>query len=131
MEINTRQMIATTKAPAAIGPYAQANRAGNLIFTSGQIPLDPQSGEVIGATAAEQTKQVLENLASVLEAAGSSLSAVVKTTVFLQNISDFSQMNEMYAQYFKGEVLPSRSTIEVSALPKGVLVEIEAIGMVL
>ena len=129
MEISTRQVIATTKAPAAIGPYAQAIRAGNLIFTSGQIPLDPQSGEVVGATTAEQTKQALENLASVLEAAGSSLSAAVKTTVFLQSISDFPQMNEVYAQYFKGEVVPSRSTVEVSALPKGVLVEIEAIGM--
>ena len=129
MENLTRHIITTEKAPAAIGPYAQANRVDNLVFTSGQIPLDPSTGEVVGTGVAEQAEQVLENLAAVLEAAGSSLSAVVKTTVFLQNMADFAQMNEVYARYFTGDTLPSRSAVAVQALPKGVLVEIEAIAL--
>ena len=124
-----RHIITTEKAPAAIGPYAQANRVGDLVFTSGQIPLDPLTGEVVGTGVAEQAEQVLKNLAAVLEAAGSSLSAVVKTTVFLQDMADFARMNEVYARYFTGEALPSRSAVAVRALPKGVLVEIEAIAL--
>ncbi|MCL1846568.1 MAG: RidA family protein [Coriobacteriia bacterium] len=130
MEETTRQVIATSKAPAAIGPYAQANRVGNLVFTSGQIPLDPATGEIVGATAADQAEQAIQNLACVLEAAGSSLDAVVKTTVFLQDMEDFAQMNLVYARFFTGEALPSRSAVAVAALPKGALVEIEAIGLV-
>lgn len=129
MEETMRHIITTEKAPAAIGPYAQANRVGDLVFTSGQIPLDPLTGEVVGTGVAEQAEQVLKNLAAVLEAAGSSLSAVVKTTVFLQDMADFARMNEVYARYFTGEALPSRSAVAVRALPKGVLVEIEAIAL--
>ena len=124
-----RQIISADRAPAAIGPYAQANRVGGLIFTSGQIPLDPKTGETVGATVSEQTVQVLENLSAVLEAGGSSLNAVVKTTVFLTDMSCFAEMNEVYARYFAGEQLPSRSAVAVRELPRGVLVEIEAIGL--
>lgn len=124
-----RTEIKTDKAPAAIGPYAQANKVDGLVFTSGQIPLDPASGEMVGSTAAEQTVQVLENLKAVLEAAGSSLAAVVKTTVFLNDMADFAAMNEVYARYFSGDALPSRSAVAVAALPKGALVEIEAVAL--
>ena len=122
--------ITTDKAPAAIGPYAQANRVGNLVFTSGQIPLDPVSGEMVGITVSAQTEQVLKNLMAVLGAGGCSLDEVIKTTVFLTDIADFPQMNEVYARYFTGDRLPSRSAIAVDALPKGALVEIEAIALV-
>jgi len=125
----SRHTISTDKAPAAIGPYAQANMAGDLIFTSGQIPLDPKAGELTGETIEEQTGRVLENLKAILEAAGTSMENVVKTTVFLADMSDFAKMNEVYARYFTGEMLPSRSTIEVAALPKGALVEIEAVAL--
>ena len=124
-----RTEIKTDKAPAAIGPYAQANKVDGLVFTSGQIPLDPASGEMVGSTAAEQTVQVLENLKAVLEAAGSSLTAVIKTTVFLNDMADFAAMNEVYARYFSGDMLPSRSAVAVAALPKGALVEIEAVAL--
>jgi 2-iminobutanoate/2-iminopropanoate deaminase len=123
-----RKIIATDKAPAAIGPYAQANRLGDMIFTSGQIPLDPSTGEVVGQTAAEQAAQAIENLAAVLDAAGSGLGNVVKTTVFLTDIGDFAAVNEVYARYFSGDMLPSRSAVGVADLPKGVKVEIEAIA---
>jgi 2-iminobutanoate/2-iminopropanoate deaminase len=124
-----RTLITTNKAPAAIGPYAQANRTGRLIFTSGQIPLDPQTGELAGTTITEQTERALENLKAVLEAGGSSLESVVKTTVFMDDMANFVPMNEVYARYFKGEALPSRSAVAVKALPKGSLVEIEAIAL--
>jgi 2-iminobutanoate/2-iminopropanoate deaminase len=101
-----------------------------LIFTSGQIPLDPATGEITGATVGVQTARAIENLRAVLEAAGSGLDKVVKTTVFLADISDFAEMNGVYAQYFKGESLPSRSAVGVAGLPKGALLEIEAIAAI-
>jgi 2-iminobutanoate/2-iminopropanoate deaminase len=125
-----RTIIATDAAPSAIGPYAQANRIGDLVITSGQIPLDPATGETVGTNVAEQTEQVLKNLQAVLVAAGSSLEKVVKTTVFLNSMDDFAAMNEVYGRYFSGPELPSRSAVAVDALPKAVLVEIEAIATV-
>jgi len=124
-----RTIISTDKAPAAIGPYAQANRIGDFVFTSGQIPLDPATGELTGETIEDQTVRVLENLTAVLEAAGTSPDNVIKTTVFLKDINDFAKMNEVYARYFKGDKLPSRSAVQVAALPKGAMVEIEAIAI--
>lgn len=124
-----RKMIATEKAPAAIGPYAQANVIGNLVFTSGQIPLDPKTGEMIGTTIEEQTEQVFKNLKAILEEAGTDLSKVIKTTCFMQNMGDFAKMNGVYATYF-GEELPSRSAVQVAALPKNAMVEIEAIAYI-
>ena len=125
-----RTVIATDKAPAAIGPYAQANKIGDLIYTSGQIPLDVNTGEIVGVTVTEQTARAIENLSAVLEAAGSGLDKVIKTTVFLSNINDFAEMNKVYAEYFKGDLLPSRSAVGVSGLPKGALVEIEAVATI-
>jgi 2-iminobutanoate/2-iminopropanoate deaminase len=124
-----RQVIETNQAPAAIGPYAQVNRVGDLLYTSGQIPLDPATGEIVGADIAEQTERVLENLRAVVEAGGGSMDGVVKTTVFLKDMGDFAKMNEVYARYFTGETLPSRSAVAVAALPKGALVEIEAVAI--
>ena len=124
-----RENITTDKAPAAIGPYAQANRAGGFIFTSGQIPLDPETGELVPGPVEVQTERVLENIKAVLEAAGSGMNRVVKTTVFLADLGDFAKMNEVYARYFHGGALPSRSTVQVAALPKGALVEIEAVAL--
>jgi 2-iminobutanoate/2-iminopropanoate deaminase len=116
-------------APAAIGPYAQGVRAGNLIFTAGQIPIDPVTQQVVAGGIAEQTKRVMENLKAILEEAGSSLDRVIKTTVFLKDLSDFSAMNAVYAEYLEvdGEA-PARTTVEVSRLPRNVLVEIELIA---
>ena len=128
MQVGGRSLVATDRAPAAIGPYAQANKFGELLFTSGQIPLDPVSGELVGTEIKAQTKQALENLKAVLEAGGSGLDKVLKTTVFLKDIADFAAMNEVYAQYFAGGALPSRSAVQVAALPKGALVEIEAVA---
>jgi 2-iminobutanoate/2-iminopropanoate deaminase len=125
-----RKIITTTEAPAAIGPYAQANQVGELIFTSGQIPLDPATGEIVGSTIEEQAVRVLKNLEAVLKGAGSSLDQVVKTTVFLSDMAMFGKMNEIYASYFSGSQLPSRSAVEVARLPKDVLIEIEAIALV-
>jgi 2-iminobutanoate/2-iminopropanoate deaminase len=125
-----RQTIGTDKAPAAIGPYAQANRIGNFIYTSGQIPLDPATGEIVAGGVKEQTERSLENLKAVVEAGGGSMDSVIKTTVFLQNMSDFADVNEVYARYFTGETLPSRSAVAVAALPKGALVEIEAVALI-
>jgi 2-iminobutanoate/2-iminopropanoate deaminase len=125
-----RKIINTDKAPAAIGPYVQANKIGDLIFTSGQIPLDPQSGEIVGATVEEQAERVLENLKAVIEASGGTLAGVIKTTVFLNDIGDFAKVNEVYARYFTGDTLPSRSAVAVAALPKGALIEIEAIAKI-
>jgi 2-iminobutanoate/2-iminopropanoate deaminase len=118
--------IQTKAAPAAIGPYSQGFVSGSLVFTSGQIPLYPESGEVAGKTIAEQTEQVIKNLQAVLEAGGSSLSRVVKTTCFLADMNDFAAFNEVYAKYFTGK--PARSTVAVRQLPKNVLVEIEAVA---
>jgi 2-iminobutanoate/2-iminopropanoate deaminase len=123
-----REVVSSPAAPAAVGPYSQAVRAGGLVFCSGQIPLD-SSGQIVGRTTAEQTAQVLANLGAVLEAAGSSLTQVVKTTVFLVDLADFAEMNEVYARHF-GQEPPARSTVQVSALPRGARVEIEAVALV-
>jgi 2-iminobutanoate/2-iminopropanoate deaminase len=122
--------IATKDAPAAIGPYTQAVRSGDLVFTSGQIPLDPATGQMIPGGIAEQTERVVANLRGVLAAAGLSFANVLKTTVFLKNMSDFAAMNEVYARAFAGDgvVAPARSTVQVAALPKDALVEIECIA---
>ena len=125
-----RNTVSTDKAPAAIGPYAQANRIGDFIFTSGQIPLDPETGGLVPGPVEAQAERALENLKAVLEAAGADLSRVVKTTVFLADMGDFAKMNEVYARYFNGDMLPSRSAVQVAALPKGALVEIEAVAYV-
>ena len=120
------KMIQTSAAPAAIGPYSQAFISGNLVFTSGQIPLSPGTGEVVGTTVTEQTEQVIKNLGAVLEAAGASLAKVVKTTCFLADMNDFAAFNEVYAKHFSGK--PARSTVAVKQLPKSALIEIEAIA---
>lgn len=123
-----RKTVATDQAPAAIGPYAQANIFGDLVFTSGQIPLDPATGQITGTTIEEQTHQVFKNIKAILEAAGSSLDKVLKTTVFIKDMNDFGKMNEVYGQYFTEGELPSRSAVEVARLPKDALVEIETIA---
>lgn len=123
-----KKVIATVKAPAAIGPYSQGMEAGNLIFTSGQLGLVPETGEFAEGGAAEQAKQSLENVKAVLEAAGSSMDKVVKTTVLLKDIGDFAAVNAVYATFFTAEP-PARSAFEVANLPKGGLVEIEAIAV--
>lgn len=123
-----RERIATTGAPAAIGPYSQAIASGNLVFASGQIALDPVSGQLVEGDVQAQTRQALENLSAVLQAAGSSLGQVVKTTVFLTSMANFAAMNEIYGQYFTGEP-PARSTIAVAELPRNALVEVEAIAL--
>ena len=119
--------ISTDKAPAAIGPYSQAIQAGNLLFCSGQIPLDPVSGEIVAGDVRRQAEQVMENIAAVLSAAGAGFDDVVKTTVYLVEIGDFGAVNEVYGRYFPGHK-PARSTVAVKALPRGVLVEIEVIA---
>ena len=128
----SKSAIATTAAPAAIGPYSQGVRAGNLVFTAGQIALDPATQQVVAPGITEQTTQVLENLKAILEAAGSSLAQVVKATVFLKDFNDFAAMNAVYGVYLapEGVVPPARSTVEVSRLPKDVLVEIDLIAEV-
>ena len=125
--MTTLNMVATDKAPQAIGPYSQAIVTDGLVFTAGQVALDPQSGELVGKTAAEQTEQVLKNLAAVLAASGSSLVRVVKTTVYLADMADFAAMNEVYAKHFGGH-RPARSTVQAAGLPKRALVEIDAIA---
>jgi len=120
------EIISTKEAPAAIGPYSQAIVSGNLIYTSGQIPINPASGNIEASDIAAQTEQVIKNLKAVLEASGSSLEKVVKTTCFLQHIQDFAIFNSVYEKYFT--VKPARSCVEVAALPKGALVEIEVIA---
>ena len=125
-----RKVIQSEAAPAAIGPYSQAIVAGGFVFCSGQIPLDPASGQLVGdGNVARETEQVLENLKAVLNAAGSDLSRVVKTTVFLTDMNDFGAMNEVYGRYFSTEP-PARAAGQVAALPKGVRVEIEAVAVV-
>jgi len=123
-----KEIIETEKAPSAIGPYSQAVAAGDFIFLSGQIPINPENGQLITAGIEEQTKRVIENLEAVLEAAGSSLENVVKTTIYLASMSDYSTVNEIYLRYF-GSSRPARATVEVSRLPKDVKIEIEAIAI--
>jgi len=126
----SKSVIATTGAPAAIGPYSQGIRMGNLVFTAGQIPLDPATGQVVSGGIAEQTTRVFENLKAVLLQAGTSLDRVVKATVFLKDFNDFAAMNTVYGAYLapEGVVAPARTTVEVSRLPKDVLIEIELIA---
>ena len=124
---NLKKAILTKSAPEPIGPYSQAIQVGNLLFCSGQIPLDPKSGQVQESDVEGQTHRVLDSLKAVVEAAGYSLNDVVKTTIFLKNMSDFPKVNQVYASYFR-ETPPARSTIEVARLPRDVLVEIEAIA---
>ncbi len=121
-----REIITTESAPAAIGPYSQAVRYGNLLFVSGQIPLNPENGEIVGEDTEVQTKRVLDNLRAIVEAGGMELKQVIKCTCFLRNMEDFAKFNSVYNDYF-GEVLPARETVEVSRLPKDVMVEISAI----
>jgi 2-iminobutanoate/2-iminopropanoate deaminase len=128
----TRSIITTDGAPAAIGPYAQGVRVGNLIFTAGQCGLDPVTGQAVAGGIKEQTERAIKNLVAVLEAAGSSLAQVVKTTVFLKDINDFAAMNAVYASFFENDsdTLPARTTVEVARLPRNLLVEIEVVAEV-
>ena len=123
-----RQVIATNDGPKAIGPYSQAIKANGLVFLSGQICLDPATQQLIARDVAAQTERVLQNIAGILRAAGSSLAKVVKTTVFLRNMNDFAAMNEVYGRHFTADP-PARSTVEVARLPKDVLVEIDVIAL--
>ena len=124
--VNFMEYISTDKAPKAIGPYSQAVRVGNFLFTSGQIPLDPETGDIKGADIKEQAERVCENLKAVLEEAGADFSRVVKTTCFLSDMADFAAFNEVYAKYFISK--PARSCVAVKTLPKNVLVEVELIA---
>jgi 2-iminobutanoate/2-iminopropanoate deaminase len=123
-----REVIATEQAPKAIGPYSQAIRAQGLIFTSGQVAIDPATQQVVEGDVSAQTDRVLKNLAAILQASGSSLEKVLRCTVFLKNMGDFTAMNEVYGRYFK-QAPPARSTVEVARLPKDVLVEIDVIAL--
>lgn len=123
-----KQIVSTESAPRAIGPYSQAVVAGGLVFASGQIPLDPATGQFVEGGIREQTEQVLRNLSAVLEAAGSGLGRVVKTTVFLADMNDFAAMNEVYGRYFEGEA-PARSTVQAGRLPRDARVEIDAVAL--
>jgi 2-iminobutanoate/2-iminopropanoate deaminase len=123
-----RDVITTTEAPQAIGPYSQAIRAQGLIFSSGQVAIDPATQQVIAGDVSAQTERVLKNLAAILKASGSSLEKVLRCTVFLKNMGDFAAMNEVYGRYFK-QAPPARSTVEVARLPKDVLVEIDVIAL--
>jgi 2-iminobutanoate/2-iminopropanoate deaminase len=124
-----KQVIHTSEAPQALGPYSQAVRVGNFVFLSGQIPLDPASGKVVEGDIDAQTRRVMENLSAVLRASGASFAEVVKTTIFLADLGHFSKMNEIYGTYFASEP-PARSTVQVGALPRGVLIEIDMIAHV-
>lgn len=121
------EKVATTKAPAAIGPYSQAIKQGDLVFTSGQIAIDPTVGDIVATDIKGQSEQVMKNLCEVLHAAGSSPELVIKTTCFLANIGDFAAFNEIYGKYFTEK--PARSCVAVAALPKGALVEVEAVAL--
>ena len=123
-----RTVISTSNAPAAIDPYSQAVRCGNMLYTSGQIPLDPATGAVVGDNIRDQAERVMQNLAAVLEAAGTSCEKAVKTTCFLADMGDFAVFNEVYATYFTSN--PARSCVAVRTLPKGVLVEVEVVALV-
>lgn len=124
-----RQVVSTRLAPGAIGPYSQAIRTGNLVFVSGQIPLDPETGELVSGGIDAHTRRVMTNLSAILEAAGTSLDRVARATVFLANLDDFGAMNAVYGEFFQGSY-PSRSTVQVAALPRGALVEIDVIALV-
>ena len=124
-----RKIVATEKAPAAIGPYAPANIIGNMVFTSGQLGMDPATGNFVEGGIKEQTEQALKNLKVILEEAGTGMENVIKTTCFLKNMDDFAAMNEVYASFFEGEY-PSRSAVQVAKLPKDGMVEIEAIAYI-
>ena len=124
----TREVVQTDKAPKAIGPYEQAIKANGFIYTAGQIPIDPKTGNFVEGGITAQTRQVLENLKAVLEAGGSSLDRVVKATVFLKNMADFAAMNDVYAQYLGG-AKPARSTVAVAELPRGALIEIDLVAL--
>ncbi len=123
-----KEIISTENAPGAIGPYSQAVKVGNLVFCSGQIPIDPKTGEFVSEDVAEQTEQVIKNLSAVLEAAGTNLNNVVKTTVFLADMNDFVVMNEVYAKHFTEK--PARATVQAARLPRDARVEIEVIAAV-
>ncbi|MGL4991053.1 MAG: RidA family protein [Sarcina sp.] len=123
-----KEVISTNNAPGAIGPYSQGIKVGNLVFTSGQIPLNPVTGEM-PETIEEQTRQSLDNVKAILEASGTSMNNVIKTTVFLADLNDFTKMNDVYATYFEGEK-PARSAIEISKLPKDAKIEIEVIATI-
>lgn len=123
-----REPVQTDSAPKAIGPYQQAIKANGFVYTAGQIPIDPKTGNFVEGGIAAQTRQVLENLKAVLEAAGSSLDRVVKATVFLKNMADFAPMNDVYAQYLGG-AKPARSTVAVAELPRGALIEIDLVAL--
>ncbi len=125
----SKDVISTPNAPAAIGPYSQAVRSGNLLFLSGQIPLDPATGQIIAGDIAAQTERVLKNLAAILEAAGSGLNRVLKTTVYLKDLSEFGRMNEVYGKFF-GEKPPARATVEVARLPRDTAIEIDLVAEV-
>ena len=122
-----KQIINTSAAPAAIGPYSQAVRVGKLVYTSGQIPIDPATGTFVEGGIRQQTRQALANVKAILEEAGLSMSNVIKTTVFMADMNDFSAMNEVYAEFF-AEPYPARSAVAVKTLPKGALVEIEVVA---
>lgn len=124
-----KETISTENAPGAIGPYSQAVKVGNFVFCSGQIPIDPATGEFVSEEVGEQTRQVLKNLSAVLEAAGSDLSNVVKTTVFLVDMDDFARMNEVYAEFFS-ENKPARATVQAARLPRDTRVEIDCIAVI-
>jgi len=124
-----KEIIRTDKAPAPVGPYSQAVKLGNLLFTAGQIAIDPQTGQLSTGDISEQTELVLKNIQAILKASGSGLDNVIKTTVFLKNMDDFSRMNEVYAQFFTTNP-PARSAVEVARLPKDVLVEIECVAYI-
>lgn len=124
----SKDVIATSSAPAAIGPYSQGVRVGNLVYTAGQIPLDPATGQVVAGGIAEQTSRVLENLKAIVEASGSNLAKAIKTTVFLKDLKDFDAMNAVYGKYFALKGAPARTTVEIARLPKDALVEIELVA---
>jgi len=123
-----REIVSTDAAPRAIGPYSQAIRAGGFLFLSGQVALDPRTGQLVGSDIKQQTRQVLENVRAILEAAGSSLRQVVKCTVFLADMNDFGPMNEEYGSFFQDQP-PARTTVQVARLPRGALVEIDVIAL--
>lgn len=123
-----KSILKTRQAPAAIGPYSQAVKAGNIVFVSGQLPIDPESGEFAGPDIRTQTRQSLTNIRSILESGGMTMENVVKTTVLLSNIADFGAMNEVYGEFFTADY-PARAAYEVAALPKGALVEVEAVAL--
>lgn len=129
MQPNQREIIHSDNAPKAIGPYSVGVRAGQLVFTAGQIGIDPATGEIVSGGIEAETQQVMQNLQNILKSAGSSLEQAIKTTVFLRDINDFSEMNGVYGQYFQSAP-PARSTIQVAGLPKGAAVEIEVVAWV-